>query len=60
MRRRMRTRNQIKREMIENAALAVVAIVLCGLLTVWAIGIWAEHPGEMQVNGMEYIASLQK
>lgn len=60
MRRRMRTRNQIKREMIENAVLAAVAIVLCGLLTVWAIGIWAEHPGEQPISGREYAASLQQ
>ena len=60
MRRRMRTRNELKREAIKTAALAVVAFILCAVLTIWAIGIWAEHPGEMQIDGREYIASLQE
>lgn len=60
MKMRTRTRNELKREAIRTAVLAVVAVILCAVLTVWAIGIWAEHPGEMQVSGREYIASLQQ
>jgi hypothetical protein len=57
--RRSRTRYQRKREAIKAAAMAAALIILGGVLTVWALGIWSEHPGEQPVSGVQYIASLQ-
>lgn len=59
-RRRSRTRNELKREVIKSALLGAVFFVLCAMLTIWAIGIWAEHPGEQPISGREYAASLQQ
>ena len=58
-RRRTRTRNEIKREAIKTAIMAVALIVLWAVLTVYAIGVWAEHPGEQPVSGQTYLASIQ-
>ena len=58
--RRSRTRNEMKREAIKTAFLSVILIVLWAVLTVYALGIWAEHPGEMMIEGREYLASLQE
>ena len=57
--RRSRTRNQRKREAIKTAIMAVLLLALCGLLTVWTLGVWSDHPGEQPVSGVQYIASLQ-
>ena len=59
-RRRTKTRNELKREVIKSALLGAAFFILCAVLTIWAIGIWAEHPGEMQIEGREYAASLQQ
>ena len=60
MRKRVRTRNELKREVIKSALLGAAFFILCAVLTVWAIGIWAEHPGEQPISGSEYSASLQQ
>ena len=57
--RRRRTRNQRKREAVKTAVMAVMLFVLCAVLTVWTLGVWAEHPGEQFVDGQTYMASLQ-
>lgn len=57
--RRSKTRNQMKREVIKTIVMSAALIVLWAVLTVWAIGIWAEHPGEQPVSGQTYIASIQ-
>ena len=60
--RRRRTRNQLKREALKTAATVAMALLLLFLfsvLTVWALGVWSEHPGEQPVSGVQYIASLQ-
>ena len=57
--RRSRTRYQRKREAIKTAAMAAALIILGGVLTVWALGIWSEHPGEQPVSGQTYLASIQ-
>ena len=59
MRRRSRTRNELKREVIKSALLGAAFFILCAVLTVWAIGVWAEHPGEQPVSGQTYLASIQ-
>ena len=59
-RRRSRTRNELMRDVIKSALLGAAFFILCAMLTIWAIGIWAEHPGEMPINGREYAASLQQ
>lgn len=57
--RNRQTRQQRKREAMHTAIMAVLLVVLCAVLTVWALGVWAEHPGEQQISGTEYVASLQ-
>lgn len=60
MRRRTRTRNELRREAIKTVLLAVMVFAMCAVLTFWAIGIWAEHPGEQPISGREYAASLRQ
>ena len=57
--RRCRTRNQRKREAMKTAIMAVALVIMWAVLTVWALGVWSEHPGEQPVSGVQYIASLQ-
>ena len=57
--RNRQTREQIKRERIKTALTAAALVVLCVMLAVWSIRIWAEHPGEQQISGKVYVASLQ-
>ncbi len=57
--RRSGTRNQIKREVVKTALMAVLLFVMCAVLTVWALGVWAEHPGEQPISGSAYMASMQ-
>lgn len=59
LQRNRQTRNQRKREAVKNAVMAVLLIALCAVLTVWALGVWAEHPGEQQISGRAYMASIQ-
>lgn len=59
-RRRTKTRNELRREALRTLFLSIVLVALWAVLTVRAIGVWAEHPGEQMVNGSEYIASLQE
>lgn len=59
MERRRKTRNEIKREAIKNVVMSIAVIIMLAVMTVWAIGIWEEHPGETPVNGAEYLANLQ-
>lgn len=56
--RNRKTRNQRKREAVKNAVMVVLLIALCAVLTLWALGVWAEHPGEQPVSGIEYAASV--
>ena len=58
-RRRTRTRNEIKREVIKTIVMSAALIVLWAVLTVYAIGVWTEHPGEQSVSGQTYLASIQ-
>ena len=55
-----RTREQMKRVRIKKALTAAIMVVVWIFLTVWALGIWAEHPGEQPISGREYVASLQQ
>ncbi len=57
--RKTKTRNQMRREAIKTAIATVLLIVVFAALTVWTIGVWAEHPGEQFVDGQTYMASLQ-
>lgn len=57
--RRSRTRNQMRREAIKTAFLTVALIVLWAVLTVYALGVWAEHPGEQPVSRADHMASIQ-
>lgn len=52
------TRNQRKREAMRTAALTAAVVFLFAVLTVWALGIWAEHPGEQPVSGRDYMSSM--
>ena len=58
MNRNRRTRNQIMRERIKKAITAVIRVVILIALTVWALGIWAEHPAEQPVSGRVYMATM--
>ena len=58
--RNRRTREQKRRERINTALTAVIMVVLWVVLTVWALGIWAEHPAEQHISGREYLASMQE
>lgn len=58
-RRRTRTRNEIKREVIKTIVMSAALIVLWAALTVYAIGVWAEHPGEQPASGQTYLASIR-
>ena len=60
MNKRSKTRNPRKREAISNIILTVLMIVLCVVLTVWTLDVWAEHPGEQFADSREYTASLQE
>ena len=57
--RNRQTRQQRKRETMRMALMAAATILFWALLTVWAFGIWAEHPGEQPVSGRTYLASIQ-
>lgn len=57
--RRRRTRNQRRREAVKTTVMAVMFFILCVVLTVWALGVWAEHPGEQLISGSAYMASMQ-
>jgi hypothetical protein len=59
-RRRTKTRSELRREALRTLFLSIVLVALVVVLTVRAIGVWAEHPGEQMVSGSEYIASLQE
>ena len=56
--RNRRTREQKRRERINTALTAVIMVVLWIALTVWALGIWAEHPAEQPVSGRAYVVSV--
>lgn len=57
--RNRQTREQMRREKIKTALMAAALIVLWATLTVYAVSVWAEHPGEQQVDGRTYWASVQ-
>lgn len=59
VKRRSRTRNQMRRETIKTVFLSVILIILWAVLTVYAIGVWAEHPGEQPVGRADHMASIQ-
>lgn len=58
-RRRVNTRNELKREVIKTIILSAAVIALWAVLTVYAIGAWTNHPAEQMISGSEYLASLQ-
>lgn len=57
--RRRKTRNQRRREAVKTTVMTVLLFVMCAVLTVWALGVWAEHPGEQPVSGTEYMEALR-
>ena len=56
--RNRQTREQIRMEKIKTAITAVMLLVILSVLTVWALGIWAEHPGEQPISGQVYVESI--
>lgn len=58
-RRRVETRNELKRDVIRTVFLTVAIIALWAVLTIKAIGVWTNHPAEQMISGSEYLASLQ-
>lgn len=56
---RRKTREQIKRERIKTAVLAVVLIAAWTALAAWMFVTWVEHPAERPVNGAEYRTYVQ-
>lgn len=56
---RSRTRNQRKREALKTAVMAAALVVLLVVLSVLSLKVWTEHPGEQQISGTAYAASLQ-
>lgn len=54
-----KTRHERRRERIQNATTAIAMVVIGAVLMVWAVGIWAEHPAEQPVTGVEYLESIQ-
>lgn len=55
---KQKTRNQRKREAVKTAFMAVLLLILCAVLTVWALGVWAQHPGEQHVSGRAYTEAV--
>lgn len=56
---RRKTRNEIKRENIQTALMAAALMILFAVLMVTSIRIWAEHPAEQQISGVEYLESIR-
>lgn len=57
---KQKTRNQRKREAVKTAVMAVLFFILFSALTVWALGVWAEHPGEQFVSGSTYSSLIKE
>lgn len=57
--RRTQTRNQMKRERIKTALMAVALMILWAVLVVASLKIWADHPAEQQITGIEYLESIR-
>ena len=53
------TREQMRLERISTVLMAAGLIVLCAVLAVWALGIWAEHPAEQHISGTAYVVSVR-
>ena len=51
---KQKTRNHRNREAVKTAVMAVLILILCAVITVWALGIWAEHPAEQHITGAAY------
>ena len=56
--RRSMTRLQ-KRERIKTAALAAALVILWLVFAAKALEVWAAHPAEQPVSGMEYMDSIR-
>lgn len=59
MTRQRKTRNEIKRENIQTALMAVALMILFAVLMLTSLKIWAEHPAEQPIRGVEYIESIR-
>lgn len=57
--RRTKTRNQMKRERIRTAAMALVLMALWLVVASAACKVWATHPAEQPVGGAEYLESIR-
>lgn len=54
-----KTRNQIRRENIQTALMAAALMILFAVLMLTSLKIWAEHPAEQPVTGIEYLESIR-
>ena len=57
--RRKKARNQHKHELIHNLVAGVALLIVCLAVGAYALGVWAEHPAEQPVCGVEYLASIR-
>lgn len=56
--RNRQTREQRRREALKTAGMVGMLIALWAVLTVWALGVWAEHPAEQPISGRVYVATM--
>ena len=58
-RRKKENRKQRKHEFICNLAAGTALLIVWLVVIGYALGVWAEHPAEQPVSGVEYLASIQ-
>ena len=57
--RRRKPRNQHKYIFIRNFAAGVALLIVWLVVIGYSLGVWAEHPAEQPVSGVEYLASIR-
>ena len=53
-----KTREQIKRERWQTAAMAAALMIMWMVLCTMMVKAWADSPAEQPVNGVEYIEAI--
>lgn len=59
MTRQAKTRNQMKREKLQTAMMAAALMIMCVVLMMASLKIWADHPAEQPISGTEYLESIR-